>query len=446
VVAVLVAITELGCKPACDEVGLGRAATALATHSLEAREAGLAALAEACPTLPSGLRWSLLADFTEMPPEQRAQAQMDRVKDPLWTDVLVRMCPRALEPWERGLTPAEHDRFTRQTCELDRFGLLAPDDPFTQRDLGPFMLHEWLLSQRVDEALAKQVVEPLLFANATPEELEALCVRGEAPCDAVLAAWGLRPPRSTMDVPLEGAPAVRITDSAILLDDEPVLPLIAGVAPNNGFTDHVWGPWRDRLVAHAEVGIEPTGMERSLVLVADRATPFATIVHIAFIAAKLGFTTIDLVVHHENGLRRLPLSPPLAWLDRPADLRHERVLELLFIVHRDNVETRVPGRTVSFAAPASCDPPPAGCHDHQAITRFAAELKQQLPNETVATFRVDGDVSLQAVVSLADAVRGNGCWLAEAYAGGELPETCLFFQAIIDLEPPLSLPATAAGR
>lgn len=160
----------LGCKGQCDDAGLRSAAAAFGSHSPEQREVGLAALEEACPTLPSALRWSLVADFGALPEDQRVAVQVDRAGDTQWNELLVRTCPRALETIERGMTQAEHDRAMRSQCELDRYGLLAPDEPFAHRDLGPFMLYEWLVSQRVSEARAREVVRPLLVVEDTPAE------------------------------------------------------------------------------------------------------------------------------------------------------------------------------------------------------------------------------------------------------------------------------------
>lgn len=168
-----VLVAALGCKPPCDDAGLRSAAAAFASHSPESREAGLRSLEQACPTLPSALRWSLLADGGALPEEERAAVLVDRANDAQWADLLVRTCPRAREPLERGATPAEHDRAMRSRCELDRYGLLAPDEPFALRDLAPFMLYEWLVSQRVSEARAREVVRPLLLVEASPAEREA---------------------------------------------------------------------------------------------------------------------------------------------------------------------------------------------------------------------------------------------------------------------------------
>lgn len=426
-------VAALGCTPPCDDAGLRSAAMAFGSHTPESREAGLAALEQACPTLPSALRWSLLADFGSLPEDQRVAIQIDRASDPLWNDLLERTCPRAREPLERGKAQAEHDRAMRSRCELDRYGLLAPDEPFAHRDLGPFMLYEWLVSQRVSEARARELVRPLLVAEAVPAELEAACLRGELPCDAVLEAWGLRPPVSNGDVPLDGAAAVRVTASAISVEGEPVVRLEAGRPEPGAFVDHVSSALLRRLDDH------PVPTRRPGV-VADRATPVGTIVDITYTASRMNVRLFELVVQGEHGLVALPLFVPFAWTEPPEREELERALELVVVVRGDDLEVLLPGASPTrLPALAGCEPSIAGCHDHAALEAHITQLKHAFPHETEATFRVAADVPVQALVSLVDTVRGGkACALASSVTEGEeIPPQCLFWQATLDLEPPM---------
>ena len=50
--------------------------------------------------------------------------------------------------------------------------------------------------------------------------------------------------------------------------------------------------------------------------------------------------------------------------------------------------------------------------------------------------RVDGDVTLQALVSVIDVVRGDGCLLTGGFMGDPIPDVCLFFVSIVDVAPP----------
>jgi len=451
VVGAPLVLAGLGCKAGCDEASLQGVAKAFAAGSLEQRQAGIEALTEACPTLPSALRWSLLADFTEMPDDERLAVQMDRGGDMMWTDLLVRTCPGALEAVEHHQAP-DDERAMRELCELDRYGLLASDEPFAQRDLGQFMLYEWLISQRVDRALARAVVRPLLVVEASPADRQALCLRGELPCDEVVEAWGLRPPRSNTDLRVEGAPGLEISGSAISDDDAVVVPLVAGRPSPDAFTDHVSPVLRRRLETHPEAGhgtVAPGQLPNGrLVVAADHATPVATLVDVAFTASRAGFARIDLVAYGEHGLVGLPVSLPYAWFPQLEGVKFERALDLVFVVHGDAVEARLPGASPErFVARASCEPPPAGCHDHEAIAAYVTRVKDLFPHETVATFRIEGDVSLQALVSLMDVVRGGErCRLAGAVEGEAIPDGCLFWQAVVDLEPPVAQTGDLGSR
>ena len=65
-------------------------------------------------------------------------------------------------------------------------------------------------------------------------------------------------------------------------------------------------------------------------------------------------------------------------------------------------------------------------------------MKKLYPREVVARFHVDGDVTVQALVSLIDLVRGEGCALLGPIIKGErVPDECLFWQPVVDLSPPL---------
>lgn len=444
----LLVVAGLGCKPACDEAGLRRAAAAFSVGSDEERDAGLRSLEQACPALPSMLRWGLRVEHGELPEEQRAAVRMDQPNDTTWVELLLRTCPRAEEMIEHGVTQAEHDRAMRERCELDRYGLLTASDPYAMRDLPAFMLYEWMVSQRVDETLAREVARPLLTAHATPERREVLCLRGDLPCDGVLDAWGLRAARSTGDLRVTAAPTLHVTRYAISFEAAPVISLEAGRPPRDAFVGHVAPALLERLrtLPGSRPGPAVLGSPRDvrLVVAADEATPFSTLVDIAFTANQAGLSTLELVARRDDGLVGLPLAVPVAWLEVPEGSHIDRELSLVFVVHPDRVEVGTSAGTSPkrFDALASCAPSLAGCHDHEAIGAYATQIKSLFPHETVATFRVHGDVSLQTFVALLDTVRGGArCTLSDAMAGGPIPDACLFWQAILDLEPPVVPPA-----
>jgi hypothetical protein len=127
------------------------------------------------------------------------------------------------------------------------------------------------------------------------------------------------------------------------------------------------------------------------------------------------------------------------------DIKRERPLNPVFTVRPDGVSVSLGGWSERrFGLAAACPPAPNGCYDYAAIGAYAAELKAMVPNEVVATFRVDGAVPLQAVVTLIDAVGGVDCRISRALAGERVPDECLFWQAIVNLDPPLRLADVAA--
>lgn len=281
--------------------------------------------------------------------------------------------------------------------------------------------------------------------------LLAGCTPLEAPPAPLQPIPGLTPPRSTTDISDdEPGPELRITALAIAFAAADVLPLIAGRPAPDAFTRHVSPPLRDALApAAARVRIRRDSdildHHAHMRVLADRATPFATLGDALFTATKAGFTSFALTVQDDHQRRNQSFGVPLAWFDYDRDIKISRPVEVLLRVRPDAVlasvaggaEHTIPNRT-------ACDPPPAGCHDLAAITDFAARTKELLPNEVVVTLRVADELPLQAVVAVIDAVRGPGCRLSRAVKGEKVPDDCLFWQPILDRDPPLRFTSDVA--
>jgi hypothetical protein len=440
------ALTELACAPACDDGPLRRAAAAFQAHTLDGRQDGFTALAQACPTLPPMLEQSLLAELTESPADLRTQLTNRRAEDPTWQDLLAKTCKQPPGEPDPAAIATARDRATRVSCEVDRYGLLAFNDPFVHGDVLPFMLYEWLVAGRVDPPLAADVVRPLLSATASVEELEVMCRQGDLACERVYEAWGLDLPRSSTDLPLPpDLTELRITPTLISVDRAPVLTLHAGRPAPAAFVHHVSPLLHEALEARAEAGrrhaeyVEDEWDTRVMVM-ADRATPFSTLEGALLTATKAGFISFWLVAHDDRGPRSFPFGIPRAWLTFPEGIRFERTIDFIFHVHRDTVEMRPPGGgATTLASIGRCEPSLAGCHDIEAVTAFATRMKHSFPEETVAIYRVDGDVPLQTLVSIIDAVRGGGAcdMKGSFFDGNEIPPECLFFQAVIEPATPL---------
>ena len=101
---------------------------------------------------------------------------------------------------------------------------------------------------------------------------------------------------------------------------------------------------------------------------------------------------------------------------------------------------RITGGPTRFEELEPCTPSTEGCYEHDELAELAEQVtkyKGFFPLETLATFRVDDDVSLQTLVSLIDLVRGGeACELSDAMTGAGIPEACSFWQASLDHDPP----------
>lgn len=407
----LVALALAGlaaCTPICDDERLRRAVAMLAAGR---RDPALVALGEACPTLPPALAEGLRAG------ESSAAA----AADPAWLALLARVCPEATHAEGATAVTRELDG-ARVLCDLDRYGLLPAGAVFSRDDLFVHALFDWLLAQRVDRELAGSLAAPLLTAHD-------------------YAAAGLTPPRGSTGTPLRGAESrVRITAGALMVDGVLVHPLDQGRPAPGAFERHVsrdlvaaLEPAATRAKQRAEATGRPwTGM---LTIDADRSTPYATLADVVHTGLAAEYSEYELVVHDGVELHGQFVAPALMWLPVPLEQTgHVRAhdLGLTFIVGTTAVEARTRGQQgegTRFDMPAGA-----------AIAEHVRKLKSLFPSEVVATFRVADDVPLQALVSLLDTVAGAGCDLGPALRGEPVPDECLFWQPILDHEPPYTHP------
>lgn len=263
-------------------------------------------------------------------------------------------------------------------------------------------------------------------------------------------ALDLTVPRGVTDAPLLAGPELRISADAVFVAGRQQVTLVGGRVAVSEFAGQSATVVRDALAAEADRGRKQAAeaghtWDERVVVLADHATPFFTFIDALFTARLSGFGSYDLVVTDGRVRHRHPLSPPLEWFPLDPDIKRERPLNPVFTVRPDGVSVSLGGWSERrFGLAAACPPAPNGCYDYAAIGAYAAELKAMVPNEVVATFRVDGAVPLQAVVTLIDAVGGVDCRISRALAGERVPDECLFWQAIVNLDPPLRLADVAA--
>ena len=423
-----------GCTSVCDKDGLQRAAEAFNKTGGADRQAGLAALREACPTLPPVLGQSL-ADAQS--PEEAGQLRRARGEDPTWRGLLAHTC-QPMTPPTTPIVLEELEQDVRRYCDLGRYELQVPEATFVRQDVVVFMLHEWLLAGRVGRAHASEVTRPLLTSS-------------------VLAAQDLAPPLGSIDLPPADGPELRISPTTLSVDGAPVLTLVNGRAPAAAFDHHVAPALQTiftEISRRAREQADRTGVPWSwnISILADRATPMITVVDSMYTASKVGIFSFELLVHDGDELRAQPISAPYSWLPPSDEIREERPLKLQFEVHGDSVvastdSERDPSGHENLGTRynrTACTSRSEDCRDMADLAEYLLKLKNLYPREVVARFHVAGDVTVQALVSLMDLARGEGCaLLGPVIKGQKLPDECLFWQAVVDLEPSLGRPEPA---
>jgi biopolymer transport protein ExbD len=74
-------------------------------------------------------------------------------------------------------------------------------------------------------------------------------------------------------------------------------------------------------------------------------------------------------------------------------------------------------------------------YDYVALEAKAKELKRKFGSESVVTLTAENDVSMQVLTMAMDAVRGSDCKTLTVKDGEPMPETCLFFQPVVEAGP-----------
>lgn len=258
----------------------------------------------------------------------------------------------------------------------------------------------------------------------SPSQLRALvlgglaavfgCTAHERSADQPKAAvgGGIVPPRSSVDVlPLEGL-TIEVPPTALIVVDG-----VTRISP----------AFRDELVSQSEARERTVGNMAGghILVLADRDMPSSALGDILFAATRTGVTSYSLLVNAEQQRRSLPIYvPSTSFFGQSLESERARRLDIVFTIHRDAIEARVAGEG-EHRFPG---------HDFAAIAAFALQTKRAHPKEEIVTMRVDGDVTLQALVSVIDAVRGDGCLLHRAFMAVErIPGGCLLVAPIVEV-------------
>lgn len=280
--------------------------------------------------------------------------------------------------------------------------------------------------------------------SATIVQLAGLCAAGA--CDESFAALGVSPPRGRSDMPLRPAPEVRVTTSGVSIAGRTIVSLSQGRAAPGAFEGHVSASLRAELEvlagtlreAAARTGEEP---QMRVLVLADRAVPFATLGGVLFTLAVAGFTEYEFAIREGEELRGQLIFAAREWVRIDPDTIYERARPVRLVVRADAVKLIDQGGEVwHFKLKEGCEPGPEGCHDLEGLAARVAAIKQAYPHEAGAVLQVDGEVRTQALVALIGAVRGVECRLEPAIARGEvIPEACLLWMPSVNFEPPVGL-------
>lgn len=161
-----------------------------------------------------------------------------------------------------------------------------------------------------------------------------------------------------------------------------------------------------------------------ILVLADRDMPSSALGDLLVVTTGVGVNDIALVVDNGHQRRSVPFNAPNTSIyGELPEVERARRLDIRFSVHRDGVEARV-GHEGERRFPGP---------DLKAVAAFVAETKRAHPAEVVVTIHADADVTLQALVTVIDVVRGDGCELMGAFYGGPIPDACLFFVPILDI-------------
>lgn len=164
--------------------------------------------------------------------------------------------------------------------------------------------------------------------------------------------------------------------------------------------------------------------------------------HLGILSVLLVLVPALVLMAHVTEYAAIHVSPPLWGGDAPHDgvIRCGATPPLEVAIADDGFFTRTEGQRWKRAGA------PAAGHDHAALTEAVREHKRVFPHETVARISAEADVPYGTVVATLDTVRGPSCRLAGAFAGEEIPEDCLLWQAVIrDRTPNLDVPAHRGG-
>lgn len=257
-------------------------------------------------------------------------------------------------------------------------------------------------------------------------------------------------PRSTSDMVAGVGTEVELGTAGILVAGVRVAPLHLDDAGPDIHASSMLPSLRDALVPHAAAH-RPTAPRDDLRdvprlpmrVLADRRVVFAALAGVLQTAAEGGYLDFELAVDGNEGGASIAIAVPRYWLPPlPEGVHVCHEFPIVAELRPDGIRGFGPdGEVHTIAARAGCVPGSSACLDREALAGFAAAMKADMPHETVVTVRVDSAITVELLVATLDVLRGESCRLRGAITEGEeVPEACMFWQAIVDTLPRAATP------
>lgn len=360
----------------CDQQKLIELAGALANASESERIATVwPGLEAACGDgLPEPMR-----SFYQ-PPVERFPTHVAKPKEfsPEFEPLLLAACPT----WTESGAPIVDDAPIQQrstaayrACSFERFGVLEEYELGGRSSLMvSWATHQWLLDQGLEPAQAKPITRALMGLEGRVTAV-------------VQPAAGLTWP-TARGVALANSFGVSLTDGFVVYVTRDAVGFEGRAVPR---VSEALG----RSLTEAKQ--EPAREEWApLIIAADAATPFATIVDLLHIGKQLGFERFGLVV--DAG------PDGLAWM--PISLASEL------------------GPAIEVIA----------ANDHAALSKYSQAVKGEDPQARRVAISAEPTTSVQTLASAIAAVRRSEC--------SHLHDECLLPEVLV---PPTTLPVPATG-
>lgn len=435
----LLGLISLGCRGGavrgCDEQQLTQAKDALAQGEIDEHDA-VDRLSQACPNMPPTLIDRLRAYTLGLPSADLHGVRLG--EGWRFTRLRGRTCAD-LERWghmSQELEPATREAAMFEVCELERYGLLETGEVFIFEDLPGFFLTEYLRGVRVDEDVARGFARELMTAAQHGERARRRCRinSSSAACLEVARAEGLTLPRSRCTSSLGEATPMVLTLEAVALGDGPVLSLEAGRFAARDLDGSIVTPLHTRLeaVRRASERAATAGADwpAHMLIRADRDTRYGTLMQALFTARRAGFHDFGLLVRDTESAHELGFSPPPRWTTYDVIGHPEQALGAEVVIGatiEDGLRVRSQGVTTTLPGA-----------DLAGLEALARAVREAAPRATGVSVRAVESVPLWRVIEVLDALRGTNCWSARPTADEAKPPKCLFYDPILDLDPPLT--------